>query len=293
MSHDHHEHHHTKNLQTAFFLNLFFTLIEIVGGILTNSMAILSDALHDLGDSLSLGLSWYFERLSKRKRDHVFSYGYKRFSLLGALINSIVLIIGSMFILSEAIPRLLQPQPADAQGMILLAILGILVNGAAVLRLKGAHSINEKVVSLHLWEDVLGWAAVLIGAIVMQLTGWIIIDSILSLLIAGYVLFNVYKNLKETLKIILQSIPSEIDIRKIENYFENLNDIKSYHDLHIWTMDGTFNVLTVHLMIPHDEKLSRLEEIKEKIRKDLYKLGIQHSTFEIESSETHCDLDEC
>jgi cobalt-zinc-cadmium efflux system protein len=215
---DHHDHHHhTGNIRAAFFLNLFFTIIEIVGGIFTNSVAILSDALHDLGDSISLGLSWYFQKLSQKKRDHRFTFGYKRFSIFGAIINSIVLVIGSLFIIIESFPRLLNPQQPNAEGMILLSILGILVNGAAFLKLKKGTSLNEKVVSLHLLEDVLGWVAVLIASIVMMYFDVPILDPLLSLLIAAYILFNVFKNLKSALKIILQAIPSNIDLGKIEN----------------------------------------------------------------------------
>lgn len=154
----HHQHHHSdvKNIKVAFFLNVTFTIVEIIGGFFTNSIAILSDAVHDLGDSLSLGMAWYFQKKAKNGSDKLFSYGYKRFSLLGAIINSIVLIVGSIFILTEAIPRLFHPEQAEVKGMFLLAILGLIVNGAAVLRLKKGHSINEKVVSLHLLEDVLG-----------------------------------------------------------------------------------------------------------------------------------------
>ena len=195
--HDHghiHTHHgDVKNIKIAFFLNLGFSIVEIIGGFLTNSVAILSDAVHDLGDSFSLGLAWYFQKFSRKQRDKNFTYGYKRFSLVGALINSIVLIAGSVLILSEAIPRIFNPQQADAGGMFLLAILGIIVNGIAVVRLRKGSSLNEKVVSLHMLEDVLGWSAVLIGAIIMKFTNLYIIDPILSVLISFFILFNVFK----------------------------------------------------------------------------------------------------
>jgi len=193
MSESHHNHHHhtTENIKVAFFLNLSFTVIELVGGLLTNSMAILSDALHDLGDSVSLGLAWYFQRIAQKKSDLSYSYGYKRFSLLGAFINSLILSVGSIFILVEAIPRLFDPKQPDASGMIILAIIGVIVNGFAVLRLKKGKSINEKVVSLHLLEDVLGWLAVLIGSIVMYFFNLPVIDSLLSIGIAIFILLNV------------------------------------------------------------------------------------------------------
>ena len=190
--HGHHHHHDTENISTAFFLNLAFTIIEIIGGLMTNSVSIMSDALHDLGDSLSLGLAWYFQKVAKKGRDKTFSYGYKRFSVLGAMINAIVLVIGSVFILQESIPRLWQPETPNAQGMFWLAILGILVNGAAVLKLKKGTSLNEKVISLHLLEDVLGWAAVLIGSVLMYFFDLPIIDPLLSIGIAFFILTNVF-----------------------------------------------------------------------------------------------------
>ena len=192
MGHDHHHGHHhqhdTKNISTAFFLNLAFTIIEIIGGLMTNSVAIMSDALHDLGDSLSLGLAWYFQKVAKKGRDKTFSYGYKRFSVLGAMINAIVLVVGSVFILQETIPRLWQPETPNVQGMFWLAILGIVVNGAAVLKLQKGTSLNEKVISLHLLEDVLGWAAVLVGSVLMYFFDLPIIDPLLSIGIAIFIL---------------------------------------------------------------------------------------------------------
>jgi cobalt-zinc-cadmium efflux system protein len=235
----HHQHQHSdvKNIKVAFFLNVTFTIVEIIGGFFTNSIAILSDAVHDLGDSLSLGMAWYFQKKAKKGSDKLFSYGYKRFSLLGAIINSIVLIVGSIFILTEAIPRLFHPEQAEVKGMFLLAILGLIVNGAAVLRLKKGHSINEKVVSLHLLEDVLGWAAILVGSIVMFFFDLPIIDPIMSVFIAIFVLNNVYKNIKQTLHIILQGIPEKLDISLITNHIEQLEGVENVHDLHVWSVE--------------------------------------------------------
>ena len=186
--HHHHEHDHAEgNIRVAFFLNVGFALIELIGGLYTNSLAILSDALHDLGDSLSLGLSWYFQKISKKGRTKNFSYGYKRFSLLAAIINSIVLVTGSIIIITHAIPKLLSPTETNSKGMLLLAILGIVINGAAVLRLQKGKSLNEKVVSLHLLEDVLGWVAILIGSIFMMYFDAPFLDPLLSIGITLFV----------------------------------------------------------------------------------------------------------
>lgn len=294
-SHDHsHRHHHgSQNLAVAFFLNLSFTIIEIAGGFFTNSIAILSDALHDLGDSLSLGLAWYFQKISKKGRDKQFSYGYKRFSLLGAIINSIVLAVGSIVIITEAVPRLLNPQTPNAQGMFLLAVLGIIFNGVAALRLKKGASINEKVVSLHLLEDVLGWVAVLIGSIVMYFFDLPIIDPILSLAIAAFILFNVYRNLKASLRIVLQAIPPETDINLISEQIVAIPEVQDVHDLHIWSLDGKYNILTAHVVL---EKMLQGEAgsiLKGEIRRKVKDLGIDHATIELERVGEECGLGEC
>lgn len=299
MGHHHHHHHSkdssTKNLAVAFFLNLVFTIIEFIGGFYTNSLAIMSDALHDLGDSLSLGLAWYFQKLSTKKATKNYSYGFKRFSLLGAIVNSVVLIVGSVFIISEAIPRIINPEISDAKGMMWLAILGIIVNGAAVVKLKKGTSINERVVSLHLLEDVLGWVAVLIASIIMQFWDVPILDPILSLLIAGYVLFNVFKNIKESIRIILQGTPKEISVDDIKKKLLDIHEIKDIHDCHLWTMDGEYNVFTSHLIL-NDETFSWQEskELKDKVRTLLHDdFHLEHITLELEISSEDCSYKEC
>ncbi|MEZ4945492.1 MAG: cation diffusion facilitator family transporter [Cyclobacteriaceae bacterium] len=294
-SHDHHHHHdHAEgNIKVAFFLNLAFTIIEIVGGILTNSLAILSDALHDLGDSLSLGLSWYFQKLSKKGRTKSFSFGYKRFSLLGAIINSIVLVAGSIIILSKAIPQIFHPEEVHVQGMFYLAILGIVVNGAAVLQLRKGSSMNERVVSLHLLEDVLGWVAVLIGSVIMMYFDAPFIDPLMSVLIAVYILFNVYKNLKKSMVIILQGIPEEVSIESIREKLRSIQAITNVHDCHVWSMDGNYNVLTVHLVLDKDYPLSEQVALKQQVKQILKGESINHITIEFENQDEHCELVDC
>lgn len=288
--HGHHHHHHgTGNLRVAFFLNLFFTLVEIVGGIYTGSLAILSDALHDLGDSLSIGLSWYFQKLSEKGRDKKFSYGYKRFSLLGAIINSIVLLVGSGIILSQAIPALFAPETVDAKGMMFLAIFGIIVNGAAVLKLRKGSSINEEVISLHLLEDVLGWVAVLIGSLVMMFWDLPIIDPILSLLIAVYIIYNAFRNLRKSTLIILQAKPNEVDIDQIHKGLLSISEITGVHDCHVWSMDGEYNVLSAHLVIEKEISMDEMVNIKSKAKSLLKQEHIDHATFEFEGKNEHCE----
>jgi len=247
--------------------------------------------LHDLGDCLSLGLAWYFQKVSNKGSDSSYSYGYKRFSLMGAIINSIVLVIGSIFILTKAIPRIFHPEKTQAAGMFLLAIVGVLVNGIAFLRLKKGSSMNEKVVSLHFLEDVLSWVAILVGSVIMYFFNVPFIDPLLSVGISIFVLINVYRNIRQTLHIILQGIPADIDIADISSLLQQFKGIEDIHDLHIWSVDGNYNILTVHVVMNQLLEIKKVAELKEKIRSALKIKGIQHATIEFETVDERCDFE--
>jgi len=286
-AHQHtHEHTHdsSSNIQMAFYLNLGFTLLEIFGGLWTNSVAILSDAIHDLGDSLSLGLAWL--------RDKRFSYGYRRFSLLGALVNTIVLIVGAIFVLSEAIPRLFKPEPSNAPGMIVFALIGIAANGAAVLRLRGSKTLNAQVVAWHLLEDVLGWIAVLIVAVVLLFTDIQVLDPALSILITAYVLFNVFRNMRKTLSLFLQGVPEHIDVDYIEAEINQVDNVKSSHHTHVWSLDGEHHVLTTHVVVDEGIAREQILCVKEDIKNLLKPYELSHITVEIEYGERDCAMAE-
>lgn len=287
-SHDHNHNLSTGNITIAFWLNTGFALLELIGGFYTNSVAIMSDALHDFGDSLSLGFAYYLQKKSEKKKDQIYTYGYKRFSLLGAFITSIVLTLGSIFIISEAIQRFSNPQQPDTEGMLVLAIIGILVNGAAMFRLKKGNTISEKAVSLHFLEDVLGWVAVLVGAIVMSFVEVPILDPILSIGIAIFILFNVYKNIRSVLKIILQAVPENLSEVELKKQIAEFSEIIEIHDIHSWSMDGIYNVVTFHAVITENKLQSELEELKSKIKSKLLQFNISHVTieFEINNCET-------
>jgi cobalt-zinc-cadmium efflux system protein len=283
--------HQTGNIKFAFVINVIFTIIEFIGGYYTNSIAIISDAVHDLGDSVSLGIAWYFQKKSQKGRDLKFSYGYKRFSIVGAVINSLILIFGAFFILNAAIPRIFNPQPTNAKGMILLALLGVAVNGVAYYKLRSGKTLNERVVGLHMLEDVLGWLAVLIGSIIMLFKEWYIIDAILSLFISAIILFNVFKNLKAAFKIILQAIPENIDFKLVEQNLRQIDNVVDLHDLHIWTLDGVNNILTVHFVVEDGTPTPIIHSIKETAREILVEMDIGHCTFEIEERSEECFYD--
>jgi cobalt-zinc-cadmium efflux system protein len=292
--HGHHHHHHAgDNIKVAFFLNLGFTVIEVFGGLWINSMAILSDALHDFGDSLSLGMAWYFNKLSLKGSDQHFSYGYKRFSLLGAVINSVVLLLGSGIVLWVSVPRLFNPQEVHAPGMIGFAVLGVLVNGAAALRLKKGETLNEQVAMLHLLEDVLGWVAVLVGGILLYFFDWPIIDPLLSILITGFILYNVVRNLRKGLQIFLQGTPANISLDDVRRKLRLMPEIRSVHDLHLWTLDGISHVLTLHAVVNENVNLVEAHELKNRIRIAMQEAHIDHVTVEFELPGQECSQEHC
>ncbi len=296
MSHHHHNHtqanNTTRNIKFAFFLNLGFTIFELIGGFWTNSLAIMSDALHDLGDSFSLGLSWYLEKYSQRGRTNKYSYGYRRFSLLGAAINAIILSMGSLIVLSEAIPRLINPEPTHAQGMILFAIVGVIVNGIAVLRLRGSQGMSARVVSWHLLEDVLGWVAVLIVSIVLLFSNLYILDPLLSIGITLYILYNALRNLKSTVEIFLQATPSNVNVSEIEAQIREIYRVKSTHHTHVWSQEGENNVMTTHVVVDENATKAEILEVKRRVKDIATRIALEHITVEIEYENEECHMRE-
>ena len=289
-----HSHHYpsdsTRDVRLAFFLNLGFSLLEIIGGLLTNSLAILSDALHDLGDSLSLGLSWFLDSYAKRGQDRYFSYGYRRFSLLGALINTLILISGSLFVLAEAIPHLSRPEPAYAPGMVLFALVGIAVNGLAALRLKRNRSLNAQVVTWHLLEDVLGWAAVLVISLVLLFSDLYFLDPLLSIAISLYVLWNVIRSLRRTLAVFLQAVPENLNVEDIDRQLKEMQGVKSVHHTHIWSLDGEHHVLTTHVVVDPCATRDEVLQLKREMNSLTDTMDIAHTTLEIEYEDEECRM---
>lgn len=283
-----------KNIKLAFFMNFGFTIIELIGGIYTNSIAIIADSIHDLSDTISLGLSWFLEKYSKKKRSPKFSYGYKRFSLLGALITSITLIIGSVLILYEVIPRLFNPQDLNIKAMFILAIFGIIVNGYGVYKVNKGKSLNERIISLHLLEDVLGWVGILIVSLINLFVQVKILDPILALIFTIFILYKVFKNLKEIILIFLQATPDDINLDIIKNkLIENIKEINSIHDIHIWSQDGKNSIMTLHCVIKKNLNLEELSKLKYLIREELRKNNLEHITIEFDSIKENCNLNNC
>jgi len=287
-AHNHSHENTSDRIAWVFLLNISFTVIEFVGGVLTNSTAIMADAVHDLGDSLSIGLAWLLSVLGKKQSSQQYTYGYKRFSLFGALINSVVLVAGSVWILFESIPRLLAPEMPDTQGMLALAILGVLVNGYAAYKLSGGDTLNERVLNWHLLEDVLGWVAVLIVSIVLMFVDLPILDPLLSIGFTLFILFNVVKNLRETLKLFLQAAPNEDVQSEVEKTLLALTEVRELHHLHFWSLDGEQHVLTVHLSLKSMLDSKEIVVLKQKISASLHSYKLAHTTIELELPEEYC-----
>lgn len=289
-NHDHsHDHNNaSRRIGWAFFLNVVFTIIEFIGGWLTNSTAIMADAVHDLGDSLSIGMAWGLNKLSDKEANNRFSYGFRRFSLLGALINGLVLTIGSVWVLFEAIPRLTDPEMPKVEGMLVLSLFGMAVNGFAAYKLSSGKSLNERILNWHLLEDVLGWVAVFIVSIVLMIKPWAILDPILSIAFTLFILFNVVRNLKETLLLFLQATPDTKQMEEVRSVLSSNNEVANIHHFHIWSLDGEKSVMTAHIVLEKDVSVSQVISLKEQLRHNLAGFGFIHTTIEIEFANEAC-----
>ena len=290
MAHVHHQHDNQENIKVAFFLNLFFAVAELIGGIYTNSIAILADALHDLGDSITLAISWRLEALSEKGEDSKFSYGYKRFSLLGALVSGVVMLIGSTFVVSEAMQRLITPQESNASGMLVFALAGIAVNGYAAFRTNKGKNLNSRMISWHLIEDLLGWVAVLIVSLILLFRPIKILDPILSLLVTAVVVYNVFRNLIKVLRLFLQGVPESLDVAAIEDEIRIMDKVKDIHHTHLWSLDGEQHVLTTHVVLCMEAKKEDIRAIKNKIRGLTDQYGLSHTTVEFEYLDDDCSI---
>jgi cobalt-zinc-cadmium efflux system protein len=280
-----------RRVQLAALLNAGFTIIEIVGGLWTNSLAILSDALHDFGDSTALLASWLFERGARKSPDTSRTFGYQRLSLFSALFSAMVLIGGSIVIIFQAIPRVLSPENVNSAGMVGIAVIGVLFNSIGFFTLKKGESLNEKVMSWHLLEDVLGWVVILIGGILIYFWDIYMLDPIMTLGLTVFILYNVSKNLKEAINILLEGVPEHININKLKRDLSAIPGVLGLHDIHIWSLEGETDILTAHVVVK-EELLKSPDETRKAIKEALRKHHIEHSTVELESRH-FCSGIEC
>ncbi len=277
-----------KNILIAFILNLAFSVFEFFGGIFTNSVAIISDSIHDIGDAASIGISYFLEKKSKKQPDKTYTYGYLRYSVIGSIITTLILLVGSVLVVVNAVNRILNPQEINYNGMIIFAVIGVIINFLAAFFTRHGDSLNQKAVNLHMLEDVLGWAVVLIGAVVMRFTDFKLIDPILSIAVAVYIFIHAFSHLKEALDLFLVKIPEGINIDEIKHHLLEIDGVLGVHHIHIWSMDGNQNYATMHIVTNGDHL-----KIKKAVKEELHEHGIVHATLELESENEHCDDEHC
>lgn len=277
-----------RNILVAFVLNLFFSVLEFVGGLWVGSVAILSDALHDLGDAMSLGLAYGLEKKSQRPPDAEHTFGYARYSVLGALITTCILLVGSVAVIAGAIQRLLHPVPIRYDGMILFAVIGILVNAAAAFVTHKGNSMNQQTVSLHMLEDVLGWAVVLVGALVMGFTDLAVLDPILSMATALYIGYHAIRSLIRVGGLFLLCTPKNTPVDRVRGAVMELDGVLDVHHIHLWSFDGLANCATMHVVTNRDP-----HDLKEQIRHLLSHMDIVHVTLELEKENEPCTAPTC
>lgn len=265
-----------------------FSVFEFIGGALSGSVAIVSDAVHDMGDALSIGISYFLERKSSKEPDDIYTYGYTRFSVMGSLITTVILLFGSMAVIYNAILRIFNPAQIDYGKMIIFAVIGVIVNFIAAIITREGDSLNQKAVNLHMLEDVLGWLVVLIGAVVMRFTDFWIIDPIMSVAVSVFIFINAIKNLKVMINLFLEKIPSGIEMQKLRDDICNIEGVLDAHHIHIWSIDGYNNYATMHIVTDEDS-----HNIKDKIREKVKDYNIGHITLELEASNEHCHHTDC
>lgn len=277
-----------KNILIAFILNLAFSIFEFIGGTITGSVAIVSDAIHDIGDALSIGISFFLERKSKKEPDEKYTYGYVRYSVLGGFITTSILLVGSILVIIGAVKRIQNPVEIHYDGMILFAIVGTVTNFLAAYFTREGDSINQKSVNLHMLEDVLGWVVVLIGAFIMKFTDITLIDSFMSIGVALFIFYHAFKNLREITVLFLEKTPVNIDIGELKEHVLKIEDVIDVHHIHVWSIDGNTNFATMHVVTKRVDA-----KIKTAIREEMLEHGISHVTIELETEEEKCQYCDC
>ena len=280
----------------AFFLNLTYAIVEFIAGGVFGSSAVLADSVHDLGDAIAIGISAFLESISNREEDSHYTLGYKRFSLLGAMVTAVILMTGSVLVILENIAKIFHPQPVNDEGILWLGIIAITINVLASLVIRKGQTKNESILSLHFLEDTLGWVAVILMAIVLRFTDWYILDPLLSLVISFFILSKALPRFWRTLKIFLDAVPEGVDIQKIKTDLAELDHVASINQLNLWTMDGLEKNAIVHVCL---KEMEHMETCKESIRIFLKDCGFQNITIEVdadlESHQAHkrkvCDLE--
>ena len=271
-----------ERVRLAAFLNVTFTIFEFVGGFWTNSLAILSDSLHDFGDSITLLTSWLFERGARKSPDTNRTFGYQRLSLFSAFFSATILIGGSIVIIFQLIPRIFEPAMVNAFGMIGMAMIGIILNGMGFLLLKKGYSLNERVLSWHLLEDILGWVGILVGAAIIYFWKIYILDPIMTIGLTLFIIYNVTRNMREAINILMEGVPQHINLESVKKDILKIKGVLGIHDIHVWSLEGETDLFTAHVILDN-ETLKSPDSTKQTIKEALLNHHIEHSTIELES----------
>lgn len=299
--HDHHHHHShaldfqsaNKSLVAGILLNLIFVVIEFVFGFISDSLALISDAGHNLSDVASLALAWIAFRLLKVRPSDKFTYGFRKASILISLLNAVILLIAVGSIGFEAVQRFMNPQPVHTTLVIYVAAAGILINFVSALFFFRDRNkdLNLKGAYLHLMVDALVSVGVVVGGFVMMYTGWLWVDPLISIIIMFVILASTWGLLRDSLKLSLDAVPTDINIEAIRKAAMKISGIKDIHHIHVWAMSTAENALTAHVVVSDSISRKEASGIKSKLKHELEHMGIQHATLETES-EGDCD-EEC
>ena len=271
----------SRNMTIAFLLNFSFAIIEFIFGLLFHSSAVLADAIHDTGDALAIGLSTFFEKISTRKEDRNYTLGYKRYSLLGALLTSVILLVGSTLVIVENVPKLFAPEKVNYDGMLVLGIVAIAVNTAASRVVSHGHSHNESILSLHFLEDILGWLAVILVSLILRFTDWYFLDPLLSLVIAGFILSKAMPKFWENIRIFLDHVPSDVDLSQLYQEIAVLENVRAITQLNVWTTDGLEKYAMLHICLENPNLLAETQIV---LRQKLLAYGIAKVTIQTDES---------
>jgi cobalt-zinc-cadmium efflux system protein len=298
-NHSHGHHHHGGNNKTAlkwsFFLIAAFMIVEVIGGLLTNSLALLSDAGHMLSDAAALGLSFLALTYGQRKATHSKTFGYKRFEILAAFLNGITLVVISLYIFWEAYQRLMDPPEVVSKGMLIISFTGLLVNiAAAYILMKGDkdENLNVRSAFLHVLGDMLGSVGAIIAALLIMFLGWSIADPITSIIVALLIIISGFRVTKESFHILMEGSPSHINVAKVKVALMEIPEVKDVHDLHVWSITSDFPALSCHIVKEHDAKYQTVLTNAKKILQDQF--HIEHTTIQIDEAAIGCqEEDHC
>ncbi|MBE6500320.1 MAG: cation transporter [Methanobrevibacter thaueri] len=271
-------HHHKKageNLAFVFFMNLLFNIIVIVGGLATNSMAILADCIHDLSDTISIGIAWVLEKISQKESSDNYSYGYQRFSILGAVIISVFVIFMAFIILQEAIPRIFNPEGVDAEGMLVVALIGLVFKSVSVYKLHRGETFNEKAIFFHQLGDIFEWVAILVLSVVLMFwDGAPYLDPFVSIGIAVWLIFNLGRNLIKAVQVLLQKTPDHFDVDEFKEGILAIKGVNAIDDFHIWSLDGIDSVMSLKVDVDFDMDVGV-------IKKEIYDFSLRFHVVDI------------